>query len=152
MSAADFHAHPVPEPVALDMLRMVTPEDPIVFGSDYPHSAASMILKKKSRFDSNPKFDDIRQTICAENAILEILNAAMKKLADKYHVAIAQIPVAWAIAKGTLPIIGVTKENQVLDAAKAASITLTAEETAELESVADSLELNVIRFWEKEMK
>ena len=83
---------------------------------------------------------------------LEILNEAMKKLADQYHVAVAQIPVAWAIAKGTLPIIGVTKENQVLDAAKAASITLTAEETAELERIADSLELNVIRFWEKEMK
>ena len=83
---------------------------------------------------------------------LEALNAAMKKLADKYNVAIAQIPVAWAIAKGTLPIIGVTKENQVLDAVKAANVTLTAEETAGLEKVADSLELNVIRFWEKEMK
>ena len=56
------------------------------------------------------------------------------------------------IAKGTLPIIGVTKENQVLDAVKAANVALTAEETAELERVADSLELNVIRFWEKEMK
>ncbi len=83
---------------------------------------------------------------------LEILNAAMKKLAGKYNVAIAQIPVAWAIAKGTLPIIGVTKESHVLDAAKAASIFLTAEETSELEKTADSLELNVIRFWEKEMK
>lgn len=83
---------------------------------------------------------------------LEILNYAMKKLADKYHAAIAQIPVAWAIAKGTLPIIGVTKESQVLDAAKAASISMTAEETAELERIADSLKLNVIRFWEKEMK
>ncbi len=83
---------------------------------------------------------------------LEILNSAMKKLADKYHAAIAQIPVAWAIAKGTLPIIGVTKESQVLDAAKAAGISLTAEETAELERVAGSLKLNVIRFWEKEMK
>ena len=83
---------------------------------------------------------------------LEILNTELKKLADKYGVGAAQIPVAWAIAKGTLPIIGVTKENQVLDAAKAANVTLTAEETAELEKVADSLELNVIRFWEKEMK
>ena len=83
---------------------------------------------------------------------LEVLNAAMKKLADKYHAAIAQIPVAWAIAKGTLPIIGVTKESHVADAAKAAGITLTAEETSELEGIADSLELNVIRFWEKEMK
>ena len=60
--------------------------------------------------------------------------------------------MAWAIAKGTLPIIGVTKANQVLDAVKAANVTLKAEETAELEKVADSLELNVIRFWEKEMK
>ena len=83
---------------------------------------------------------------------LEVLNAELKKLADKYHVGPAQIPVAWAIAKGTLPIIGVTKENQVLDAVKAANVALTAEETAELEKVADSLELNVIRFWEKEMK
>ena len=83
---------------------------------------------------------------------LEILNAAMKKLAVKYNAAVAQIPVAWAIAKGTLPIIGVTKESHVLDAAKAASISLTAEETLELERIADSLELNVIRFWEKEMK
>ena len=65
---------------------------------------------------------------------------------------IVQIPVAWAIAKGTLPIIGVTKISHVEDAAKAAGINLTAGETAELESVADFLELNVIRFWEKEMK
>ena len=83
---------------------------------------------------------------------LEILNGELKKLADKYGVGMPQIPVAWAIAKGTLPIIGVTKENQVLDAVKAANITLTDEEVSSLEKTADSLELNVIRFWEKEMK
>lgn len=83
---------------------------------------------------------------------LEILNAKLKKLADKYSVGAAQIPIAWAIAKGTLPIIGVTKENQVEDAVKACNVSLTAEEVAELEKVADSLELNVIRMWEKEMK
>ena len=83
---------------------------------------------------------------------LEVLNAELKKLADKYHVGPAQIPVAWAIAKGTLPIIGVTKTGHVEDAVKAANVALTAEETAELERVADNLELNVIRFWEKEMK
>ena len=83
---------------------------------------------------------------------LEVLNTELKKLADKYEVGIAQIPVAWAIAKGTLPIIGVTKEKQVLDAVKASSITLTKEETENLEQVADSLDLNVVRMWEKEMK
>ena len=80
---------------------------------------------------------------------LEILNAELKKLAGKYGVGAAQIPVAWAIAKGTLPIIGVTKENQVEDAVKAANVVLTDEETAELEKVADSLELNVIRMWKR---
>ncbi len=83
---------------------------------------------------------------------LEILNAELKKLAEKYNVGTAQIPVSWAIAKGTLPIIGVTKENQVEDAVKACNVYLTADEVAELERVADSLKLNVIRFWEKEMK
>ena len=83
---------------------------------------------------------------------LEVMNEALGKLADKYGVQPAQIPVAWAIAKGTLPIIGVTKTQHVSDAVRAANVTLTAEETAELEKLADSLELNVIRFWEKEMK
>ena len=83
---------------------------------------------------------------------LGVLNGELKKLAEKYGVGPAQIPVAWAIAKGTLPIIGVTKENQVLDAVKAANIALTAEDAAALERTADSLGLNVIRFWEKEMK
>jgi aryl-alcohol dehydrogenase-like predicted oxidoreductase len=83
---------------------------------------------------------------------LEILNAELKRLAEKYSVGPAQIPVAWAIAKGTLPIIGVTKENQVYDAVKSAKVALAPEDIAALEETADSLGLNVIRFWEKEMK
>ena len=83
---------------------------------------------------------------------LEIINKALGKIADKYGVGIAQVPVAWAIAKGTLPIIGVTKVSHVEDAVKAANMTLTADETEELERVADGLGLNVIRFWEKEMR
>ncbi len=83
---------------------------------------------------------------------LEILNAELKRLADKYHVGTAQIPVAWAIAKGTLPIIGVTKTSHVDDAVKAVNISLTEEETTGLEKLADSLGINVIRFWEKVME
>ena len=82
---------------------------------------------------------------------LEVLNAELKKLAEKHNVGTAQIPVAWAISKGTLPIIGVTKVSHVEDAVKAANVSLSAEETASLEKLADSLELNVIRFWEKKM-
>ena len=83
---------------------------------------------------------------------LEALTNEMTAIGQKYGASCSQIGIAWAIAKGTLPIIGVTKENQVLDAVKAANVTLTAEDAAELEKLADSLKLNVIRFWEKEMK
>ena len=83
---------------------------------------------------------------------IEILNAELKKLAEKYGVETAQIPVAWAIAKGTLPIIGVTKEKHVEDAAKAANILLTSDEVRRLEETAAALNINAIRFWEKEMK
>ena len=82
---------------------------------------------------------------------LEIMNGKLKEIADKYTVAPAQIPVAWAIAKGTLPIIGVTKESHVDDVVKAMNIKLTTEEIKGLEATADSLNLNLIRMWEKKM-
>lgn len=83
---------------------------------------------------------------------LEKLNACIKEIADKHGVAPAQVPVALAIAKGTLPIIGVTKVYQVEDAAKAAALELTVDEIAAMEELAAGLSLNVIRYWEKEMK
>ena len=83
---------------------------------------------------------------------LEKLNAGLKEIADKHGVAVAQLPIAWAIAKGTLPIIGVTKVYQVEDAAKAADLKLTADEMETMERLAGETPLNVIRYWEKEMK
>ncbi len=83
---------------------------------------------------------------------LEQLNAGLKEIADRHGVAVAQLPVAWAIAKGTLPIIGVTKVYQVEDAAKAAALELSADEIDTMERLAGETPLNVIRYWEKEMK
>ena len=83
---------------------------------------------------------------------LEIINVELKKLADKYKVNIPQIPIAWAIAKGTLPIIGVTKTEHIEDAVKAMNVKLTNDEILELEKCSDNLKLNLIRFWEKKME
>ena len=82
---------------------------------------------------------------------LEVLNAKLAEVAAAHGVGAAQVPVAWAIAKGTLPIVGVTKERHVSDAAAAASVELTDAEVAELEALADSLDINAVRFWEKVM-
>ena len=82
---------------------------------------------------------------------LEVLNAKLAEVAAAHGVGVAQVPVAWAIAKGTLPIVGVTKERHVADAAAAAAVALTDAEGAELEELADTLGINAIRFWEKVM-
>lgn len=63
----------------------------------------------------------------------------------------AQVATAWAIAKGTLPIIGVTKVRQVEEAAKAAQIELTADEISRLERLGDETGVHTLREWEKEM-
>lgn len=82
---------------------------------------------------------------------IEALNVELGKVAAAHHVGIAQVPVAWAIAKGTLPIVGVTKEDHVADAQTASSVVLTADEVQKLERAADSLGIDAVRGWEKKM-
>ena len=62
-----------PEPVALDMLRMVADDSHIVYGSDFPHSPAKVIAAKKRHLDANRKYDGLREKIYRENA-LALLN------------------------------------------------------------------------------
>jgi len=82
---------------------------------------------------------------------LEKLIEKLRQIGGKYNASPAQIATAWAIAKGTLPIIGVTKVEQVEDAAKAVEITLSAEEVSALEALGDAANVNTLREWEKEM-
>ncbi len=83
---------------------------------------------------------------------IEKLTAEMKKVADAHCATVAQIATAWAIGKGTLPIIGVTKVHHVEDAAKAVQIELTSEEIHRLEQAADETGVSTIRYWEKVME
>ena len=85
-------------------------------------------------------------------AEIEKLNKALEEIAKKHDAKIAQIPIAWAIAKGTLPIIGATKVYHVEDAAEAVNIKLSEDEIKTMEDLADKTNINTIRIWEKEMK
>lgn len=83
--------------------------------------------------------------------LLEPLVAFMRNIGEKYQISVSQVAIAWAIAKNTLPIIGVTKPYQVLEAAEAAKIQLTAEEVELLERVADQSGADTCGSWEKPM-
>ena len=58
-----------PEPVQLKMLQMVAADDRIVYGSDFPHSPARVVVSKKKHFDENKEYDGIREKIYSENAV-----------------------------------------------------------------------------------
>ena len=72
---------------------------------------------------------------------LEALTGEMAAIGEKY-----------GIAKGTLPIIGATKERHVVEAAEAAKIQLTAEEVARLEQLADATGIDTRGGWEHSME
>lgn len=82
---------------------------------------------------------------------LEKLTNAMGSIGEKHGAGAAQVAIAWAIAKGTRPIIGVTKPAQVEDAAKAAQVVLSAEEMEQLETLAKEANVDTRGSWENPM-
>lgn len=82
---------------------------------------------------------------------LERLVEELKRIGKDHDASPAQVATAWAVAKGTLPIIGVTKVSQVEEAAGAARIKLNAEEVSRLEKLGDETGVRTLREWEKEM-
>lgn len=85
-------------------------------------------------------------------AEIEELNKSIAEIAANHDAKVAQLPIAWAISKGTLPIVGATKVHHVEDAANALDISLSEDEIKTMEKLADKANINTIRFWEKEMK
>lgn len=82
---------------------------------------------------------------------IEKLVTVMRTIGDKYGITPAQVALAWAIAKGTTPIIGVTKLTQVDDAVKAMQVKLTPEEMALLEVTAETTGVDTRGAWENPM-
>ena len=83
---------------------------------------------------------------------LEALTNEMTAIGQKYGASCSQIGIAWAIAKGALPIIGATKERHVIEAAEAAKIKLVAEEVTRLEQLAEATGIDTRGDWEHSME
>jgi aryl-alcohol dehydrogenase-like predicted oxidoreductase len=88
------------------------------------------------------------------NGMLPQLKALTDKLASvgqAHGAAAADVATAWAIAKGTIPIIGVTRPDYIDGLVRAAGLTLAGQDLAELEALADAAGVDTRGAWEQEM-
>ncbi len=81
----------------------------------------------------------------------ETLIHELRTIGEAYQASPAQVAAAWAIAKGTPPIVGVTKVRQVEETAAAAQIVLSDKEVSRLEKLGDEAGVDTLREWEKEI-
>ena len=82
---------------------------------------------------------------------IEKLVNTMRNVGSKHGASPAQVALAWAISKGTTPIIGVTQTSQVQDAVKAMRITLSEDEIGQMEKAAEETGVDTRGSWERPM-
>ena len=79
---------------------------------------------------------------------LENLTNTLTAIGKRHGLTCSQTAVAWAVTKGVSPIVGATKPYHVTEAAQAASVTLTPDEVAELDRLADAAGIDARGGWE----
>lgn len=84
-------------------------------------------------------------------AQLGALTERLTSLGQAQGATAADVATAWAIAKGTTPIIGVTRPEYIDGLVRAAGLTLSDEDVAELEAIADAAGVDTRGTWEHEM-
>jgi len=72
----------------------------------------------------------------------------IRKLGEKYDVDPSQIPIAWGISKGVIPIVGMNKARHAAPLAKGINLTLEQVETDSLEDLARSSGVRCKGMWE----
>lgn len=83
---------------------------------------------------------------------IQALTDVLTEIGKNYGLSCSQTAIAWALTKGTTPIIGATKTKHVLEAAKAKNVRLTDEEVATLERAADAIGVDTRGEWEHTME
>ncbi|MEV5597772.1 aldo/keto reductase [Streptomyces sp. NPDC052496] len=82
---------------------------------------------------------------------LRALTDRMAEIGEDRGAYAADVAIAWAVAKGTTPIVGITKAGHIDGVVRARGIELADEEIAELEALADAADVDTRGWWEHEM-
>ncbi|AVK63807.1 aldo/keto reductase [Lactobacillus sp. CBA3606] len=79
------------------------------------------------------------------------LTAGLKAIGDRQQATVAEVATAYVLAKGTTPIIGVTKQKYIASEQKALQVQLSTVEIEQLEALAAATKVNTKGSWEKPM-
>ncbi|MGN6529860.1 MAG: aldo/keto reductase [Burkholderiaceae bacterium] len=83
---------------------------------------------------------------------LEPLAARLASIGRAHAATAAEVAIAWALAKGTTPIVGVTKPSHVDALVRARSMALSADDVVQLEALARAVDANTRGWWEKDLR
>lgn len=72
----------------------------------------------------------------------------IRELGKKYKVSPAQIPIAWTISKGVVPIVGLTSPSHVKGLVEGVNVSLSADDINRLEKTAEETHLVFKTSWE----
>lgn len=79
------------------------------------------------------------------------LTDKMREIGQAQQASVAQVAIAYALAKGTIPLIGATKVHHITDAKNATLLSLSPSQIDELERLADETQVNTQGSWEGDM-
>ncbi|WP_048000282.1 aldo/keto reductase [Lactiplantibacillus herbarum] len=82
---------------------------------------------------------------------LEQVTDKLNSIGARTGASTAQVAMAYAMVKGTTPIVGITKPKYIKDALHAAQVDLTATDLVELEDLAAQTKVDVKSSWENSM-
>lgn len=115
-----------------------------------------MILEQgalSGHYDSSKSFPffSMRGFLFGKNKFKKIqpLIDYARTLAEKYQVNTAQIPIAWAMKKGVMPIVGLTKSKYAKQLAEGVKLQMTEDEMEKLEQLALDTGVRCRGGWEK---
>lgn len=114
-----------------------------------------MVLEQgalSGKYDANHRFPFLsnRNFVFGKSKFIQIapLIELIKKLSAKYHIDSSQIPIIWAISKGTVPIVGLTKPEHVKKLSEGVKTKLSNEDINLLEITAQKTNVVINCSWE----
>lgn len=103
----------------------------------YDYKNSFPFFSTRNLFFGKKKFKQI-------NSLIKLI----RNLGEKYNISSAQIPIAWAISKNVIPIIGLTSPSHVKGLAEGVNVKLSVEDIKALEKTAKETHLEFKTSWE----